>query len=1173
MRSDSQESKLRLFACVFSVCFGLFLQRAAGEEQASHSALCEDYCQDYAARLQLIPLENNRQNVEVEMCYCNADLTQAPRMASVYVQYNPDVLSFNDVQPLDALSALNVDLRYRIIQSSNKTYLRLMAINKTDDRRMGKGAWLSLKFERLRQDTTQVQFSTQETHRTQAFAPAEAQALMNAPGSWGGPVALTIPGEKEMVLYYSFNAGDARDSSGNNRHGLLWGGKSIAGMFSQALRFDGIRDRLILPAWYYENSTFDFSTVSFWFYSEPGHGLPTVLAEHLDTAKTPRLIIQLEDNAAGQLDLTYIRGSMGVNGDTAFESPRRIAEVSPLQWYQLTYEVDNQQVHFFLDGEYRGSFAHGIGKLPFCPARNPDTKKPVYGERDSDEWVVFSSQGVGSSDIMRMSPLGEFRTNLTDTEGMDEREPAWNSQRKKIAFVAQDPSGQTDLHWMNLDGSQVQALTEGLTKVGHPSWSPDGTQLVFHSEVDGDFDIYLLDKVRLDQPVPTLKASDLDDPRISAKVHLTNNSEIEDRNPVFVGNTRLLYESVDDRGSKRIAEYDIRNKISSLLPVPDAGDNTSEKRPEVYYKIEANGTTTIKILFERARINQQGQVRKNAYIYDCSVAGDQDSELCSNAPAPLPVFPSADDISESDWYSRTHFKWSADGTEIIYVSYENSLAEIYRVRADGSGQGQMRLSLGGANDLWPQWIRQERDPVCHQVSGLGDTQGSYFAGGIDELQVWNYLREPELVRLDYLQGQERMLRDDFVPPEPMARSCPNGLHSECPIYYLCQEDEATAACGPDQPCPEESVCVADPSTGRRHCVRRQCVMQECRSQQDCALGTCIEHPGLRRQFCRVDCSFDAQCYGTLCPMGGPCSICQAGRCGECRTADDCPDNNAYRCDAQSNTCKSDCYASVDGAWQYLCMDFETCHLGRCEMYNFTMNDFQPATQKSLTSATQIDIVIQAAGVSDYLIQPRMVLEGKPTNGSSWIHLASWYVRNRPTLTHIYEKYKTGTRIPLERLRIRMEPEPMDVVNSGSLREMGYLVDLFQQYVPPNAVGISVGKQALFIKDVSVGTAVFDSTKSDLVLWACKSKAGYIDDNESFKVESELVSDDELIPINCSNKDVRLDIVLPHQPVVPAIDDSDNPGKFELIAPIHCDPLQEGTPYRLQVLQIDSIVSY
>lgn len=54
--------------------------------------------------------------------------------------------------------------------------------------------------------------------------------------------------------------------------------------------------------------------------------------------------------------------------------------------------------------------------------------------------------------------------------------------------------GNREIYVMNLDGSNQKRLTNNNGSDGGPSWSPDGSQLVFQSERDEKTHIYIMNK-------------------------------------------------------------------------------------------------------------------------------------------------------------------------------------------------------------------------------------------------------------------------------------------------------------------------------------------------------------------------------------------------------------------------------------------------------------------------------------------------------------------------------------------------------------------------------------------------------------------------------------------------------------------------------------------------------
>jgi len=74
--------------------------------------------------------------------------------------------------------------------------------------------------------------------------------------------------------------------------------------------------------------------------------------------------------------------------------------------------------------------------------------------------------------------------------------PAWSPDGTRIAFFACDPRcrpRRQDIFVMNADGSGVHPLTDTPNIVDEdPAWSVDGEQIVFQSDRDGNFEIYVM---------------------------------------------------------------------------------------------------------------------------------------------------------------------------------------------------------------------------------------------------------------------------------------------------------------------------------------------------------------------------------------------------------------------------------------------------------------------------------------------------------------------------------------------------------------------------------------------------------------------------------------------------------------------------------------------------------
>src|SRR3954454_24735325 len=155
------------------------------------------------------------------------------------------------------------------------------------------------------------------------------------------------------------------------------------------------------------------------------------------------------------------------------------------------------------------------------PAVSPDGKRIAF-TRGLDIWVM-NSDGSGQAAV-------------TGTEGTDSA-PAWSPDGSKLVLVSNrnTPGGGTtgpELWVMNADGSAVRQLTD--TNPGAslaPAWAPVGDRIAFHSNLDGDFEIY------------TIAASSVPGIGTDSRVKLTDNIGVQDQNPSWSPDgARIVFE-------------------------------------------------------------------------------------------------------------------------------------------------------------------------------------------------------------------------------------------------------------------------------------------------------------------------------------------------------------------------------------------------------------------------------------------------------------------------------------------------------------------------------------------------------------------------------------------------------------------------------------------------------
>lgn len=137
------------------------------------------------------------------------------------------------------------------------------------------------------------------------------------------------------------------------------------------------------------------------------------------------------------------------------------------------------------------------------PSPEPSPTRPVQ-----HQWIAFETQRgeLGDYEIYVMAPDGSDLTNLTNSWA-DDLAPAWSPDGRFIAFVSlrDTTSGRSgtdpgNLYVLPFDPATGKAVGEAvpLTRFpgaeGWPAWSPDGKKIAFHGDLDGNFDIWVVNR-------------------------------------------------------------------------------------------------------------------------------------------------------------------------------------------------------------------------------------------------------------------------------------------------------------------------------------------------------------------------------------------------------------------------------------------------------------------------------------------------------------------------------------------------------------------------------------------------------------------------------------------------------------------------------------------------------
>lgn len=125
------------------------------------------------------------------------------------------------------------------------------------------------------------------------------------------------------------------------------------------------------------------------------------------------------------------------------------------------------------------------GNVEAGPTEEPLLSAPASGGR-----LAFASNRDGDYELYLAEVDGENLEQLTDNRYLD-FDPVWSPDGNRLVYVATE-GGDAELRIMDADGGNVQQITNNTARDVDPDWSPDGEWIAFSSDRDGDSEIYLI---------------------------------------------------------------------------------------------------------------------------------------------------------------------------------------------------------------------------------------------------------------------------------------------------------------------------------------------------------------------------------------------------------------------------------------------------------------------------------------------------------------------------------------------------------------------------------------------------------------------------------------------------------------------------------------------------------
>jgi Tol biopolymer transport system component len=212
------------------------------------------------------------------------------------------------------------------------------------------------------------------------------------------------------------------------------------------------------------------------------------------------------------------------------------------------------------------------------PAISPNGKKVVFCKITNQTKGELFVIDIDGTNVQKISPAPMFKGNIDVSETLIDFHPSWSPDGTKIVFASNrnflgSYTTYFDIFSIDLSTYEISSLTKGYYDSSHPWFSPDGNKITFMSNREGNWNIYTMD---------------IDGKNI---IKITS-GRATNRFPKWSNDGKSIVFHSDRDGNTELYIYDIADETTTRITTDPSGNESASFSPDsnwVVYQSDTSG--------------------------------------------------------------------------------------------------------------------------------------------------------------------------------------------------------------------------------------------------------------------------------------------------------------------------------------------------------------------------------------------------------------------------------------------------------------------------------------------------------------------------------------------------------------------------------------------------------